>query len=257
MRTRQVSAPSVPPAATALFSARGLPPSSLRRETPAWLGPLHSTAACRSSSPSSSSSSSCSPASGAPAPPRWTSSSTSSAISRLTCRSISSTSPSSVTNNGPDAADQRVALAVNHPLADIPFEASATCQAVPGPNPNGPAVCPSPAARGPRRRRASRGCGTLLQVTIPSIPSQAQVVVQIRQPGALPGATGRAGGAGESLLWRAGGELPHHGDGDGGPGRGAGLHQHRDDQHLSLSAGDRIQGGDHQLSRHGGARNDR
>src|SRR5436309_15134696 len=46
-----------------------------------------------------------------------------------------------ISNNGPDPATN-VALAVNHPLADVPFEASATCQAVPGPNPNGPATCP-------------------------------------------------------------------------------------------------------------------
>ena len=46
-----------------------------------------------------------------------------------------------VSNNGPDPATN-VALVVNHPLADIPYEASATCQPVPGPNPNGPAICP-------------------------------------------------------------------------------------------------------------------
>src|SRR4051794_25120965 len=80
-----------------------------------------------------------------------------------------------VSNNGPDAATN-VALAVNHPLADIPFEASATCQAVPGPDPNGPAVCPpgSGTAPSPSFTRT----GQSLNVTIPAIPSQSQLKVQ-------------------------------------------------------------------------------
>jgi uncharacterized repeat protein (TIGR01451 family) len=80
-----------------------------------------------------------------------------------------------VSNNGPATATS-VALVVNHPLADIPFEASATCQAVLGPNPNGPAVCPpgSGTAPSPSFTRT----GQSLQVTIPSIPSQSQLKVQ-------------------------------------------------------------------------------
>jgi uncharacterized repeat protein (TIGR01451 family) len=97
-----------------------------------------------------------------------------------------------VSNNGPAAATS-VALAVNHPLADIPFEASATCQAIPGPNPNGPAVCPpgSGTAPSPSFTRA----GTLLQVTIPTIPSQSQVMVQFDNRARCPP---RGNPAGES-----------------------------------------------------------
>jgi uncharacterized repeat protein (TIGR01451 family) len=93
-----------------------------------------------------------------------------------------------ISNNGPATATS-VALAVNHPLADIPFEASATCQAVPGPNPNGPAVCPvgSGTAPSPSFTRS----GTLLQVTIPSIPSQSQAVVQFDNQSRCPGGGGR------------------------------------------------------------------
>ena len=71
-----------------------------------------------------------------------------------------------ISNNGPDPATN-VALAVNHPLADIPFEASATCQAVPGPNPNGPATCPPGSGTAPSP--AFTRMGTLLKVTIPAI----------------------------------------------------------------------------------------
>jgi hypothetical protein len=46
-----------------------------------------------------------------------------------------------ISNNGPDPATN-VLLVVTHPLADIPFEASATCLALPGPNPPASAVCP-------------------------------------------------------------------------------------------------------------------
>jgi uncharacterized repeat protein (TIGR01451 family) len=95
-----------------------------------------------------------------------------------------------VSNNGPDPATS-VALQVNHPLADIPFEASATCQAVPGLNPNGPAVCPpgSGTAPSPSFTRA----GTLLLVTIPTLPSQSQVVVQFDNRARCPAKNGSAG----------------------------------------------------------------
>lgn len=46
-----------------------------------------------------------------------------------------------ISNNGPDAVSN-VVLTVEHPLADQPYETSATCQPLPGPNPNGPALCP-------------------------------------------------------------------------------------------------------------------
>jgi large repetitive protein len=96
-----------------------------------------------------------------------------------------------VSNNGPGLATN-VALAVNHPLADIPFEASATCQAVPGPNPNGPAVCPigSGTAPSPSFTRS----GTMLLVTIPSIPSQSQVMVLFDNRARCPSVNGSANG---------------------------------------------------------------
>lgn len=80
-----------------------------------------------------------------------------------------------ISNNGPDPATN-VLLTVNHPVADVPYEASATCQPVPGPNPNGPAVCPAGSAIAPSP--AFTRVGQLLQVTIPAIPSQSQVMIQ-------------------------------------------------------------------------------
>jgi hypothetical protein len=92
-----------------------------------------------------------------------------------------------VSNNGPATATN-VALAVNHPLADIPFETSATCQAVPGPNPHGPAVCPPGSGTAPSP--SFTRMGTLLKVTIPSIPSQSQVMVQFDNQSRCPGLNG-------------------------------------------------------------------
>ena len=117
-----------------------------------------------------------------------------------------------MSNNGPDAATS-VALAVDHPLADIPFETSATCQPVPGPNPNGPAVCPP--AREPRRRRAFTRVGYRApgDDPLPSQPGPGRGAV--RQPVALPGANGAPTGQDTSLHGRAGGELSDHGDGVG------------------------------------------
>ncbi len=92
-----------------------------------------------------------------------------------------------ISNNGPDPATN-VALAVNHPLADIPFEASATCQPVPGPNPNGPAVCPPGSGTAPSP--SFTRMGTMLLVTIPSIPSQSQVMVQFDNRARCPMANG-------------------------------------------------------------------
>ncbi|MFL6263150.1 MAG: IPTL-CTERM sorting domain-containing protein [Thermoanaerobaculia bacterium] len=95
-----------------------------------------------------------------------------------------------ISNNGPDPATN-VALAVNHPLADIPFEASATCQPVPGPNPNGPAVCPAGSGTAPSP--SFTRMGTMLLVTIPSIPSQSQVMVQFDNRARCPAANGSPG----------------------------------------------------------------
>ncbi|HEX4964400.1 MAG TPA: DUF11 domain-containing protein [Thermoanaerobaculia bacterium] len=96
-----------------------------------------------------------------------------------------------ISNNGPDPATN-VALAVNHPLADVPFEASATCQPVPGPNPNGPAICPAGSGTAPSP--AFTRVGTLLEVTIPTIPSQSQVMVQFDNRSRCPANGSPAGG---------------------------------------------------------------
>lgn len=79
-----------------------------------------------------------------------------------------------VSNNGPDAATA-VELVVEHPIADTPFELSATCQPVSGPNPNGPAVCPPGSGTAPSP--AFVRSGDTFSVTIPSIPSQSQARV--------------------------------------------------------------------------------
>ena len=82
-----------------------------------------------------------------------------------------------ISNNGPNTATA-VQLVVDHPAADAPFELSATCQALPGPNPNGPATCPgggpSTSAPSPFFVRSANK----FSVTIPSIPSQSQVLVE-------------------------------------------------------------------------------
>lgn len=93
-----------------------------------------------------------------------------------------------ISNNGPDPATN-VLLTVNHPVADVPYEASATCQPVPGPNPNGPAVCPAGSAIAPSP--AFTRVGQLLQVTIPAIPSQSQVMIQFDNRARCPPFTGQ------------------------------------------------------------------
>lgn len=80
-----------------------------------------------------------------------------------------------VSNNGPDTATS-AELVIEHPVADIPFETSATCAPVPGPDPNGPAVCPSGSGTAPSA--AFVRSGQTFSVTIPSIPSQSQVQVE-------------------------------------------------------------------------------
>lgn len=88
-----------------------------------------------------------------------------------------------ISNNGPDTATA-VELVVEHPIADAPFELSATCQAVPGPNPNGPAVCPPGSGTAPSP--AFVRSGETFSVTLPSIPSQSQARIdfdtQVRCP---------------------------------------------------------------------------
>ena len=79
-----------------------------------------------------------------------------------------------VSNNGPDTATS-VELVVDHPVADVPFEASATCQPLAGPNPNGPAVCPPGSGTAPSA--AFVRSGSTFSITIPSIPSQSQLLV--------------------------------------------------------------------------------
>lgn len=79
-----------------------------------------------------------------------------------------------ISNNGPDPATA-VELVVEHPVADSPFELSATCQALPGPNPNGPAVCPPGSGTAPSPAFVRNG--ETFSITLPSIPSQSQARV--------------------------------------------------------------------------------
>lgn len=92
-----------------------------------------------------------------------------------------------ISNNGPDPATN-VALVVTHPLADVPFEASATCVALAGPNPNGPAVCPVGSGTAPSP--AFTRVGQTLNLTIPLIPSQAQARVQFDNRARCPSSNG-------------------------------------------------------------------
>jgi uncharacterized repeat protein (TIGR01451 family) len=110
-----------------------------------------------------------------------------------------------ISNNGPDPATS-VALAVNHPLADIPFETSATCQPLIGPNPNGPAVCPAGSGTAPSP--AFTRSGTMLLVTIPSIPSQSEVVVQFDNRSRCPPKTGGANGQESRCMGEPAGNYP-------------------------------------------------
>ena len=80
-----------------------------------------------------------------------------------------------VSNNGPDTATN-VLLTVEHPIADEPFEDTATCQPVTGTNPNGPAVCPAGSATAPSA--AFVRSGQAFSVTLPSIPSQSEALIQ-------------------------------------------------------------------------------
>ncbi len=80
-----------------------------------------------------------------------------------------------ISNNGPDTATN-VLLIVEHPIADEPFEDTATCQPVAGPNPNGPAVCPPGSSTAPSP--AFVRSGQTFSVTLPSIPSQSAALIE-------------------------------------------------------------------------------
>ncbi len=82
-----------------------------------------------------------------------------------------------ISNNGPDTATS-VELVVEHPIADEPFEDSATCQPLPGANPNGPAVCPAGSGTAPSA--AFVRSGQTFSVTIPEIPSQSQAQIDFQ-----------------------------------------------------------------------------
>ena len=96
-----------------------------------------------------------------------------------------------ISNNGPATATS-VQLAVHHPAAAAPFELSATCQALPGANPNGPAVCPGGSGTAPSP--AFVRSGTSFSVSIPSIPSQSQVLVEFDNAADCISEQGPAGG---------------------------------------------------------------
>ena len=99
-----------------------------------------------------------------------------------------------ISNNGPATATS-VELVVNHPVADVPFELSATCQALPGPNPNGAPVCP-PGSGVPGSGAFVRA-GSSFSVTIPSIPSQSQVRVEFDNAAGCLSEQSPAGGQGQ------------------------------------------------------------
>ncbi|TVQ31305.1 MAG: DUF11 domain-containing protein [Wenzhouxiangella sp.] len=93
-----------------------------------------------------------------------------------------------ISNNGPDTAGN-VVLVVEHPIADEPFEETATCQPLAGPNPNGPAVCSAGSGTAPSA--AFVRSGQTFSVTLPSIPSQSEAVIefstQVRCPDSSAG----------------------------------------------------------------------
>lgn len=102
-----------------------------------------------------------------------------------------------ISNNGPATATN-VALVVTHPLANLPFEASATCQPVSGPNPNGAATCPPGSATAPSP--AFTRSGSSFSVTIPSIPSQSMVRIEFDNASRCEREGGQGGSAGECFL---------------------------------------------------------
>lgn len=102
-----------------------------------------------------------------------------------------------ISNNGPDTATN-VVLTVDHPLADQPYETSATCQPLPGPNPNGPALCPQGSGTAPSP--AFTRSGTQLSITVDQIPSQAAVRIEFDNASRCPDDDDRGGGAADFCL---------------------------------------------------------
>lgn len=101
-----------------------------------------------------------------------------------------------VSNNGPDTATN-VVLIVEHPIADDPFEDTATCQPVAGPNPNGPAVCPAGSATAPSA--AFVRSGQTFSVTLPSMPSQSEALIQFSTQVRCPDPGGQTPGGDETI----------------------------------------------------------
>lgn len=102
-----------------------------------------------------------------------------------------------VSNNGPATASN-VNLEITHPLAHLPFETSATCQPVAGPNPNGPAVCPPGSGSAPSP--AFVRSGTSFSVTIPSIPSQSMARIEFDNTSPCEPERNQGGAIGECIL---------------------------------------------------------
>ena len=88
-----------------------------------------------------------------------------------------------VSNNGPDTATD-VELVVEHPVAELPFEESATCQASAGSNTNGPAICPPGSGTAPSA--AFVRTGQTFAVTIPEIPALSQAEIEFQTAAYCP-----------------------------------------------------------------------
>jgi len=95
-----------------------------------------------------------------------------------------------ISNNGPDTATS-VELIVEHPVAELPFELSATCQALPGANPNGPAVCPPGSGTAPSP--AFVRSGQTFSVTVPQIPALSEARIDFETEAHCPPADGPIG----------------------------------------------------------------
>ena len=80
---------------------------------------------------------------------------------------------------------------VEHPVAELPFELSATCQALPGANPNGPTVCPP--GSGTARSGAFVRNGQTFSVTLPVVPAQSQARIDFQTQAHCPPAENSAG----------------------------------------------------------------
>ncbi len=101
-----------------------------------------------------------------------------------------------ISNNGPDTATN-VELVVDHPIADEPYEDTATCQPVAGANPNGPAVCPPGSSTAPSA--AFVRDDQTFSVTLPSIPSQSEALIEFSTQVRCPDSGDGADQEGESI----------------------------------------------------------